>query len=124
MANTSQRLLFEDGTPHPDVVCHSSEKYQPVEWQANAFAACLLMPKRMIYEAWVKFRHEDDGPISIGELRERYAGTAEASYNRGALAVDQETRDLAMKEIFCKPFAYVTRPSKRDAALPPRFPCR
>ena len=105
MANASQRLLFEDGTPYPDVVCRSSEKSQPVEWQANAFAACLLMPRKMIYEAWAKFRHEDDGPIAIGELRNLYAGTAEAIYYRGAPAVDQETQDLAMKETFCKPLA-------------------
>jgi len=105
MANASQRLLFEDGTPHPDVVCRSSEKSQPVEWQANAFAACMLMPRKMIYEAWAKLRHEDDGPIAIGELRDLYSGTAEAIYHRGALVVDQETRDLAMKEIFCKPLA-------------------
>lgn len=105
MANSAQRLLFEDGTPKPDVVCRSSEKSQPVEWQANTFAACLLMPRKMVFEEWSKFHGEEDGPIAIAELRARYAETAESIFYRGEPPVNQESKDAAMKEHYCKPLA-------------------
>ncbi len=56
VATPNQRLLFDDGNRKPDVVCRSSESKKPVEWQADTFAAVLLMPRKMMYSAWTKFR--------------------------------------------------------------------
>jgi hypothetical protein len=107
MKNPAQRTLFDDGTPHPDVVCRSSERSQPVEWQANAFASCLLMPRKLVYAAWSEFRQSDDAFITIAELRQRYAHEEGQGnlYVHGRLAIDEESRDVAMKELFCKPLA-------------------
>lgn len=107
VSNLAQRMLFGDGTPHPDVVCRSSEVSQPVEWQANAFASCLLMPRKLVHAAWTDFRQTDDGPVAIGEIRTLYQDVAavEPLYHRGHLAIDQESKDLAMKEDFCRPLS-------------------
>jgi Zn-dependent peptidase ImmA (M78 family) len=41
-----------DGLAAPSVVCRSSEAKKPVEWQANFYASCLLMPRKLIFETW------------------------------------------------------------------------
>ncbi|MCC7422906.1 MAG: ImmA/IrrE family metallo-endopeptidase [Planctomycetaceae bacterium] len=107
VSNPAQRTLFGDGTPHPDVVCRSSEVSQPVEWQANAFASCLLMPRKLVHSAWTEFRGADDSPVAITDLRKLYAESSavEPWYRHGQLATDQESQDLAMKEEFCRPLA-------------------
>ena len=41
------------GTPSkPTVICRSSEENEPIEWQANFHASCLLMPKQLVLGAW------------------------------------------------------------------------
>lgn len=102
-SNNQERHLFEDGRERPDVVCRSGDT-QTVEWQANAFAAHLLMPRKMIHKAWAEFRDGDDRSVAITELRHQFAGT-EPMYLRGRLADDEATRDLAIKEEFCRPLA-------------------
>jgi IrrE N-terminal-like domain len=36
----------------PSVVCRSSQAKEPVEWQADFYASCLLMPRKFVLEAW------------------------------------------------------------------------
>lgn len=101
--NPAERMLFEDGSPKPDVVCRSSEGKKTVEWQADAFAALLLMPRKLIYAAWSEFRGGDDRAV---ELRELHANQNEQPlYHRGRLATAQEDLDNAVKERFCRPLA-------------------
>jgi Zn-dependent peptidase ImmA (M78 family) len=38
------------------VVCRSSLAKDPIEWQADYFSACLLMPREMVLDAWEKHR--------------------------------------------------------------------
>lgn len=104
---TDQRSLFDDGTPHPDVICRSTEQSQPVEWQANAFASSLLMPRKLVFAAWDAFRKPAEGPVAIDEIRALYSCNSDESdwYVRGRLATDEKSRDTAMKETFCKPLA-------------------
>lgn len=49
--NLAQFSLLDD-SPKPSVICRSSEAREPVEWQADYFAACLLMPRAMVWTAW------------------------------------------------------------------------
>jgi Zn-dependent peptidase ImmA (M78 family) len=49
-ARAQQAGLFGD-PEEPSIVCRDGDS-QPIEWQANAFAAHLLMPRQMVYEAW------------------------------------------------------------------------
>lgn len=36
----------------PTVICRSSQAKERVEWQADFYASCLLMPRKMVFAAW------------------------------------------------------------------------
>lgn len=101
--NPAERLLFDDGTQKPDVVCRSSERKKPVEWQADTFAAYLLMPRKLVFEAWSKFRGGDDRAIEVREIHD--ARSELPILYRGQLATSEEEIDNAVKEEFCRPLA-------------------
>lgn len=46
-----QDWLFDEPPP-PSVVCRSSQAKERVEWQADYYAACLLMPRELLLTAW------------------------------------------------------------------------
>jgi hypothetical protein len=52
--NRAQADLFS-GPAGPSVVCRSSQAKERVEWQADFYASCLLMPRKMIFAAWDEF---------------------------------------------------------------------
>ena len=47
----AQISLFNEPAP-PSVVCRSSQAKEPVEWQADFYASCLLMPRKLVIAAW------------------------------------------------------------------------
>jgi len=69
LKNTQQRELF-DHEGKPSFICRSSDT-QPVEWQANTFAAYLLMPRDMVLAAWETWRG-NLVPLYLNEIREWY----------------------------------------------------
>jgi formylglycine-generating enzyme required for sulfatase activity len=77
--NPNQMRLFDDGTRQPDVVCRSSERKKPVEWQADAFSASLLMPRSMVYQAWMEYHDGDDQEAEMATLRPAYSPGSPAS---------------------------------------------
>lgn len=48
---SAQVSLFNEPAP-PSVVCRSSQVKEPVEWQADFYASCLLMPRSLVMAAW------------------------------------------------------------------------
>ncbi len=50
-ANPGQAGLFAGPVP-PSVICRSSQAKEPVEWQADYYASCLLMPRKLVFAAW------------------------------------------------------------------------
>ena len=50
-ANLGQACLFAGPVP-PSVICRSSQAKDPVEWQADFYASCLLMPRNLVFAAW------------------------------------------------------------------------
>lgn len=99
----NQPMLFDDGVRVPDVVCRSSERKKPVEWQADAFAANLLMPKPLVFQAWAEHHDGDDQPAEMATLRP--ANADKVLSLRGRLATTAEERDAAIKEQYAAPFA-------------------
>jgi len=67
LANVGQDSLF--GAPsEPSVVCRAAySKKPPIEWQADAFAAQLLMPRHMVVQAWEESRGTLDPHFVGGE---------------------------------------------------------
>lgn len=51
LADAAQPTLFGQ-KPAPSIVCRSSSRKEPMEWQADMFAGYLLMPKEMVLAAW------------------------------------------------------------------------
>ena len=49
--NPAQAALFP-GPATPAVICRSSQVKERVEWQADFYASCLLMPRNLVMEAW------------------------------------------------------------------------
>ena len=108
--NPNQPRLFDDGARVPDVVCRSSERKKQVEWQADAFAASLLMPKPLLLQAWMEFHDGDDQPAEMATLRPEYAN--KTLMLRGRLATTEVERDAAIKELYAAPFAELFSVSK------------
>ena len=112
LKDPGERLLFDNGTPKPDMVCRSSERKKPVEWQADAYAANLLMPRKLIFDAWSAFRNGDERAIELGEIRSRVS--ASPLIQQGISS--QEDYDNRSKEEFCRPLAeqfHVSREAMR-----------
>lgn len=47
-----QGLLFAATDDDESVVCRTSGSKEPMEWQADYFGACLLMPRHLLIERW------------------------------------------------------------------------
>lgn len=47
----AQAALFS-GPAAPAVICRSSQAKERVEWQADFYASCLLMPRKLVMAAW------------------------------------------------------------------------
>lgn len=90
MDDPSAKSLFEANC-EPAFVQRSGAN-PPEEIQANAFAACVLMPRELVYETWSQWRGTDT-PVAISEL-------PVGDYH----AERQANEEMAMDQ-FCKPLA-------------------
>ncbi len=62
-----QSSLFED-LLEPTVVCRTSDSQDMLEWQANHFASCIVMPQKLVHQAWIdRFGHAR--PLQVKQLR-------------------------------------------------------
>ncbi len=95
LEDVAQGRLFGDDLAKPAYVCRSSDK-RPVEWQADQFAANLLMPRKLVYAAWEAWRGNSTA-VAVGELRSTPATAHIANAQHGT---DEEVMDD-----FCRPLA-------------------
>lgn len=51
LADTGQPRLFDEKA-EPSIVCRTSSRKDPMEWQADMFSGYLLMPEEMVLAAW------------------------------------------------------------------------
>lgn len=101
--NPEQSSLFGHAARGADVVCRSTERKKPIEWQADAFAANLLMPRSLVQDAWTVLRNGDDREAEMVELRQQYQGRV--LVYRGDYFDSGKNWDLAIKEEFAAPLA-------------------
>jgi len=66
----NQLTLLPDSVARPEYICRSSDT-EPIEYQANRFASCLLMPRDMLKRAWHEW-HGSMSPIYLDELAAAY----------------------------------------------------
>jgi hypothetical protein len=67
LRKANQQSLLPESTPRPEYICRSSDK-DPIEYQADRFASCLLMPKEMVKRAWHEWRGDMD-PMYLADIR-------------------------------------------------------
>ncbi|MFO1004215.1 MAG: ImmA/IrrE family metallo-endopeptidase [Planctomycetaceae bacterium] len=67
LKRANQPSLLPESTTRPEYICRSSDN-EPIEYQANRFASCLMMPKEILKRSWHEWR---DGmrPFYLTELR-------------------------------------------------------
>jgi hypothetical protein len=52
VTNDADQASLFDGATEPTVISRSSRAKEPIEWQADFFASCLLMPRRRVHDEW------------------------------------------------------------------------
>lgn len=102
--DANQTSLF-DVQSEPTVICRSSQAKEPVEWQADFFSSCLLMPRRRVYREW-KDCLGRTRPLLVSDLRPNGQVMMRAqtfTYEQGRDEVDAV--DDALFENVAKPIA-------------------
>jgi Zn-dependent peptidase ImmA (M78 family) len=102
-ANSGQRSLFGD-TPRPTVVCRSSQATERIELQADLYASCLLMPRKLIMQAWRDTFGNGNPRILRRKNRMAVPDNAEDELVKVVRAFD-ESRETEVMEHFARPFA-------------------
>ncbi len=69
LGRPDQPVLFPDEESKPNYVCRSSEAKVPVEFQADQFAAYLLMPRALVIQVWQEWRGDME-PIALDDLKD------------------------------------------------------
>src|SRR4051794_35002644 len=95
-------------SPEPSIVCRTSRRREPVELQADAFAAALLMPKPAVAAFWQRLMGSADR-LEVSELKDR-AGpflVAAALLGRGFTSGDARSQQNAVIEAVVRPLAEV-----------------
>lgn len=86
----------------PDYICRTSERKVRVEWQADQFAAYLLMPRALVRQEWQKWRGDLD-PVELSEIPDREERLTSELRRRGDTP-DASHDDLIL-ENYCRPLA-------------------
>jgi Zn-dependent peptidase ImmA (M78 family) len=103
-SDPDQRAFFDDATK-PTVICRSSQSKERVEWQADFYASCLLMPRHLVHAEWEE-RLGRTKPVLLSDLRPNGAVLSRAErlmHERGRSEV--EAVDDALFESVAAPIA-------------------
>lgn len=106
MDNPIQDRLF-DANGRPVCICRSTEAKKPVEWQADYFAAHLLMPSGLLRAGWQAWRGDLEA-VCLEDLWEEYGEDAvrnEVGQRSDADRADQFTAACAVMDMFVRPLA-------------------
>lgn len=100
----NQLTLLPDGAERPEYICRSSDT-EPIEYQANRFASCLLMPREMIKRAWHEWRGAME-PIYLADLEARRQEILRAELvRRGGFKTGENAETNMLFEHACRPLA-------------------
>jgi Zn-dependent peptidase ImmA (M78 family) len=102
-AISGQGSLFGDAE-RPNIVCRSSQAKERVELQADLYASCLLMPRKLIMQAWRDTFGNDRARIMRRKDRVLLPGNADDEIVTTVRSFD-EKRDNEVMEVFARPFA-------------------
>jgi len=103
LANSGQGSLFGD-TARPTVVCRTSQAKERVEFQADLYASCLLMPRKLVMQARCERFGNDHPRVLRRKDRIVVPGDTEDEIVTAVRTFD-EARDNEAMELFARPFA-------------------
>jgi Zn-dependent peptidase ImmA (M78 family) len=66
-----QVAMFTDSQPEATVICRTSQAKKRIEWQADYFSSCFLMPRQSVLDAW-SGRFGSVKPIDFADIADRY----------------------------------------------------
>jgi Zn-dependent peptidase ImmA (M78 family) len=102
-ANIGQKTIFGD-MREPTVICRSSQSNERVELQANVYASCLLMPRKLVFQAW-RDRFGNDHPRVL-RRKDRIVVARDVDEEIAAVVRSfDQARDDDILEHFARPFA-------------------
>lgn len=100
----NQLLLLPENVERPEYICRSSDT-EPIEYQANRFASCLLMPREMVKRAWHEWRGSMD-PVYLDDLRAKQQQILTAEVlRRGGFKSGDDAIDNMLLEHAARPLA-------------------
>ena len=105
MANRTEGS-FVGHKRRPNIICRPSQSKERVEWQADFYASCLLMPRKLIMQAW----HD-----RFGNLRPFVSNWERACWLSPGLRSRWSTGDRTE----CAPSRRYRFPGHREAVCPP-----
>jgi hypothetical protein len=104
--SANQPMLLPDHVERPEYICRSSDT-DPIEYQANRFASCLLMPREMVKRAWQDWRGSLE-PIYLDDLEENRQAILDAeAARRGGYSSGGKSEENILFENACRPFAEI-----------------
>ena len=109
-----QLAMFTDREPEPAVICRASQAKERVEWQADFFSSCFLMPRQCVLDAWSN-RFGGLKPIV-------YADVAEQNWTQRPTRHGMKPAGMILRNVIEQPFephAYAFETVAREFA--PKF---
>jgi Zn-dependent peptidase ImmA (M78 family) len=102
-ANGDQASLFGN-TRQPTVVCRSSQAKERIELQADLYSSCLLMPRKLVLQAWQN-RFGNDNPRMLRRDRRIVVPCDGNDDIAAAVSSFEQSRDDEVLEDFARPLA-------------------
>lgn len=97
---------FFDAASEPKFICRSSEAKERVEWQADFYASCLLMPRKMVFAVWDEFFPDRKQRVLQPETPVAHSFVEIPRFQMyGISGIDIYEDDDTTLDRFCKPLA-------------------
>jgi Zn-dependent peptidase ImmA (M78 family) len=98
-AKDPAQASFLEAPSTPSIVCRSSGSKEPAEWQADFYAACLLMPRRLILEAWLALFSDGRPRVMDRARREAVSSIADAEERAFQAKVEEWENEQNMERL-------------------------
>ena len=99
------QLPFFDTVGLPKFICRSSQYKERAEWQADFYASCLLMPRKMIFAVWDKFFPDRKPRVLQPQTPTVHSFVDIPRAHTSIAGFDISESENEVLERFCKPLA-------------------
>jgi IrrE N-terminal-like domain len=104
-ANDPTQAALFGGSAAPSIVCRSSQAKERVEWQADFYASCLLMPRKLIFAVWDEAFPDRKQRVLQPARPIEHPFVEIARFERHIPGTERTVSDDQALDSFAKPFA-------------------